>query len=70
MPTAEDDQSMLSEQAESVISKGLTVVCSQCQALAGELCKKSDGQRLEYKGHLGMHLPRLIAARTVLSAKA
>ena len=58
------------EQAQSVISKTLAVGCSQCQALAGELCRRADGQRLEYKGHLGVHLPRLIAARAVLGANA
>lgn len=60
----------MTEQAKSVISKALAVVCPQCQALAGELCKRSDGQRVEYKGHLGVHLPRLMAARAVLSARA
>lgn len=58
----------MTEQAKSVISKALAVVCPQCHALAGELCKESNGQRVEYKGHLGVHLPRLIAARTVLGA--
>ena len=57
-------------QAKSVISRALAVACSQCQALADDLCKRSDGQRLEHKGHLGVHLPRLLAARVVLCANA
>lgn len=70
MPTNADDRSLMAEQAKSVILKALAVACSQCQALAGEVCKRSDGQRVEHKGHLGVHLPRLIASRIVLGASA
>lgn len=70
MPVNEDDRSLMLEQAKSVISKALAVVCPQCQASAGDLCKRSDGQCVEYKGHLGVHMPRLIAARVVLVASA
>lgn len=70
MPADEDDRSLMAEQAKSVISKALAGACTQCQALAGELCKRPDGQRVEHKGHQGVHLPRLIAARCVLGASA
>jgi hypothetical protein len=70
MATDEHDRPLMSEHAKSVISKALAVACPQCQASAGELCKRLDGQRVEHRGHLGVHLPRLIAARVVLGANA
>lgn len=52
-------------EAKSVLSKALAVACPTCQAPIGELCKRSNGQDVEYKGHVGAHLPRLFAARHV-----
>jgi len=52
-------------EAKSVVSKALAVACPDCPALVGEPCVRSDGQLVAFKGHLGVHPSRLLAARHV-----
>lgn len=46
-------------EAKSAVSKALAVACPTCRAAAGELCKRSDGQDVSFKGHLGVHPTRI-----------
>lgn len=54
---------MMTMQAKSVVSRALVVVCPRCSAPPGDPCKRSDGTLVSFKGHLGVHLERLLAAR-------
>lgn len=46
-------------EAKSAVSKALVVACPTCHATVGEPCKRSDGQDVSFKGHLGVH-PRRV----------
>ena len=55
---------------KSVYTKALAVECSMCNAAVGELSRRSDGQDVTFKGHAGVHLPRMLAARHIKTIDA